>query len=130
MNRRLTIAAVLALFVFGAAACGDDDTPVATPGTDTTTTEPSVDPGNGDNGDEYPVDQARDDARAILGMNEEDLDETVRVSRRGDETFMLTQDYVLGRLTVELDDDGSGYRVMSVTVELPDGPETFDLEPS
>jgi hypothetical protein len=36
---------------------------------------------------------------------------------------------VLGRFTVELDDDGDGFRVTSVTVELPAGPEKLDLIP-
>ena len=62
-------------------------------------------------------------------MSESDLDDSeVRIARRGDEFFILTDDYVLGRSTVELDDDGNGYRVVSVTVELPDQPETFGLE--
>jgi hypothetical protein len=61
---------------------------------------------------------------------ESDLPDTVRIGRRGDEHFPLTRDYRLGRVTVELDDiDGSGYRVTSLMVELPDGPETFHLEP-
>jgi hypothetical protein len=81
-------------------------------------------------GDEFDVDTAIEDARAVLGVAEEDLQDDVRIARRGDETFALTEDYVLGRRTVELDDDGGGYRVTSVVVELPDGPQTFELEPS
>lgn len=81
-------------------------------------------------GDEFPTEQAREEARALLGMNEADLPDDVRIARRGDEQFMLTEDYVLGRRTVELDDtDGSGHRVVAVTVELPDGPETYLLSP-
>ena len=80
-------------------------------------------------GDEFPVEQARDDAHGVLGRYERDLPADVRVGRRGDEYLALTEDYVLGRLTVELDDEGDGYRVTSVTVELPDGPETFELTP-
>jgi hypothetical protein len=83
-----------------------------------------IDDGNGPG----EVDPIREDVRVYLGMNESDLPDHVRVARVGDEHFMLTEDYVLGRVTVELDDiDGSGNRVVSVTVELPDGPETFEL---
>lgn len=125
--------ALLALFIAISlllAACGDDTTADRDPdpivpgdtGTDDDGSEPGAD-------DEFPTDSVREDARGVLGMYESDLPEEVRVRRRGDEQFMLTEDYVLGRLTVDLDDDGDGYRVMSVTVELPDGPETFDLEP-
>jgi len=86
--------------------------------------------GPDDFGADFDTDAAREEARAVLGMPEEDLPDDVRIARRGDESFLLTEDYVLGRLTVELDDDGDGYRVTSVVVELPDGPETFELEPS
>ncbi|MEQ8718705.1 MAG: hypothetical protein RIE08_13930 [Acidimicrobiales bacterium] len=84
----------------------------------------------GDPGDVFPTEQARQDAQGYLGRNENTLPDEVRVGRRGAEQMMLTEDYVLGRVTVSLDDDGDGYRVTSVTVELPDGPETFDLQPS
>ena len=77
--------------------------------------------------DEFPVEQARDDAQALLGRSETDLPADVRVARKGDEQFALTEDFVLGRRTVELDDGGDGFRVTSVTVELPDGPETLEL---
>jgi len=135
MRRPLSSAAVAALAVvaLALAACGDDgasdpDAPV--------TSEPSddVDDGTVDDPDDFGADfdteAAREEARAVLGMFEEDLPEDVRIARRGDESFMLTEDYVLGRRTVELDDDGDGFRVTSVVVELPDGPETFELEPS
>jgi hypothetical protein len=79
---------------------------------------------------DFPSDEAREQARGFLGMNEDDVPEEVRIGRRGDETFMLTEDYILGRSTVELDDGGDGFRVVSVAVELPDGPETFVLEAS
>lgn len=88
----------------------------------------STDPG--DPGDVFPTDRARQDAQGYLGRYEDTLPDDVRVGRRGAEQMMLTEDYVLGRVTVGLDDDGDGYRVTSVTVELPDGPETFDLHPS
>ena len=119
-------AVALAMTACGADTVTDPEVPVSS--------EPGEDVGDDTTDDEFgadvDADAAREEARAVLGMPEEDLPEDVRISRRGDESFMLTEDYVLGRLTVELDDDGDGYRVTSVVVELPDGPETFELEPS
>jgi hypothetical protein len=64
-------------------------------------------------------------ARALLGQTEEELDEEVRIGRRGGEHFALTEDYVIGRMTAELDEDGAGdFRVTAVTVELTEGPQT------
>ena len=142
----LAVAAVLVLLV---AACGNDDVVVGpgSPGDEVPTTpsdgsdddmpttptdgsidDPDIEPI--DEGDQFPTDEAREAARGFLGMDESDLPPEVRIRRRGEEEFALTEDYVLGRVTVELDDtDGSGYRVTSLVVELPDGPETFDLEP-
>jgi hypothetical protein len=71
------------------------------------------------------VDRLLADAAAILGTPEAGLDPAWRVGRRGDETFALTEDFVVGRFTVELDDDGSGaYLITAVTVEVPGGAET------
>lgn len=65
-------------------------------------------------------------ARTLIGTAEADLPGDVRIGRRGDEDMMLAQDYVVGRRTVALDDDGSGtYVVTAVTVELDEGPETI-----
>ncbi len=88
------------------------------------------DGGIGDTPDQFSVEQARDDAHGLLGRYESDLPDDVRVGRRGDEQYALTEDYVIGRLTVELDDEGDGYRVTSVVVELPESTETFHLTPS
>ncbi len=77
-------------------------------------------------GDEFDSEAAREEARAQIGLAEDELDPDIRVGRRGPEQFALTEDYVLGRITVELDeDDGGTYRVVAATVELPEGPETF-----
>jgi hypothetical protein len=125
---RLRPAAALAAFaiLLGSCAAADAvDLPPDEPVTGAPDDGGAVDPAPAD---EYPTDQVREEARGLLGMHEEDLPEDVRIRRRGDEEFALTEDYVLGRSTVELDDDGSGPRVMSVTVELPDGPETFELQ--
>jgi hypothetical protein len=69
-------------------------------------------------------------AADLLGRPEADLPDDVRIGRRGDESPSLSDDTVLGRRTVELDDtDGSGFRVVAVTIELPDGPERLELTP-
>lgn len=79
--------------------------------------------------EEYPSEAARERARAQLGTAEADLEPDIRIGRRGDEQMMVTEDYVLGRITVQLDDDGTGtFIVTEATVELPDGPETFTLD--
>ena len=80
--------------------------------------------------DETGIEQLRRDARFYLGAQEDELNELVRVRRIDDEHMALTEDYQIGRITVELDDrDGDGTPVVtSATVELPDGPETFELE--
>lgn len=127
INRKTLIVALVVLLSIGtgaaivAAAQDDPDTPIPV--------EP--DGGIGDTpGDQFPVEDARNEAHGLLGRYENTLPPDVRIARRGQEQFALTEDYRLGRLTVELDDDGDGYRVTSVTVELPDGPETYDLTPS
>ena len=84
-------------------------------------------PGAGE--DEFPSEAARERAREQLGKAQDDLEPDIRIGRVGEEQYMLTEDYVLGRITVELDDDGSGtFVVTQATVELPDGPETFTLD--
>ncbi len=88
-------------------------------------------PDDGGQGDVFPTEQVRQETQGLLGMYESDLPADVRVGRRGEEVMALTEDYKLGRRTVEMDDtDGTGFRVFSVTVELPDGPEEFTLQPS
>lgn len=80
--------------------------------------------------DETGIAQFAADAQYYLGRDESELTDQIRVGRRGDESFALTEDYRVGRMTVELDDldtDGT-YVVTAVTVELPDGPETFRLD--
>lgn len=116
--RALFAAPLVAVLSLGVVACGGDDDGGATT---------TVDDGAWD---DARLEQERQDARALLGMNEADLGDDVRIARRGDEQFALTMDLVPGRHTVELDDDGSGFRVVSVSLETPDGSETFDLEPS
>ncbi|MDX1659253.1 MAG: hypothetical protein R3343_10575 [Nitriliruptorales bacterium] len=77
-------------------------------------------------GDVYDSESARAEAKALLGLTDAELAPDVRISRRGEEEMMLTEDYVLGRMTVELDiNDMDEWIVTAVTVELPDGPESF-----
>jgi hypothetical protein len=119
---QLEFLAVLLLALAALAACGDDEVET-TAGAGHDAAEPdTTDEGE----DAFPTEAAREEAKALLGEPESELDADVRVARRGEETFALTEDYVLGRITVELDEDGSGsYAVTSATVELPEGSETF-----
>ncbi len=66
------------------------------------------------------ADTLLESAASILGTPETGVDPSWRVGRRGEESFALTEDFVVGRFTVELDDDGTGvFLISSVTVELP-----------
>ena len=78
--------------------------------------------------DEHGLEQLRRDAQYYLGKKENELNELIRVARIGDEHQAVTDDYVVGRITVELDDIDGELIVTSSTVELPDGPETFTLD--
>lgn len=108
-----------------AGACPEDDPDCYEDGTEATPGPSSDESGEVDSADDEIL---RQEAQALLGQSQADLPADVRIARIGDESFMLTEDYVIGRKTVELDDtDGSGLRVVSVTVELDGGPKTFDL---
>jgi hypothetical protein len=62
------------------------------------------------------------DAARLVGMPEDELPADVRVARRGDEQFPLTFDHVIGRRTVELDQDGMGtFVVTSLVLEQEGG---------
>ena len=88
---------------------------------------PDTDMGGG--GDAMNDDQLRKTARDLLGLPENEVPDDVRIGRRGDEQFALTEDYRPGRMTVELDENDKGVlRVTVVTVELVEGPETFRAE--
>lgn len=144
--KRSVISALLAVGALALSACGGTGPP-AVDGSDGDAAPPAagaclegtvdcvdtvVDPDGEvppDLGDDFDSDAALIAGEALLGDAEDELADDVRVGRRGEETFALTEDYVLGRLTVELDDDGTGtYRVTSVVVELPEGPETLVAE--
>ena len=72
-----------------------------------------------------PADNDEGAARSLLGVAKEDLGPDVRIARIDDETFMLTQDHVPGRLTVELDTDADGVaRGTAVTMETEESSVT------
>jgi hypothetical protein len=75
------------------------------------------------------IESLLENAASYLGTPEAGLDPAWRIGRRGDETFALTEDFVVGRFTVELDDDGTGaFAVTGVTIELPGGAQTVTEE--
>lgn len=64
-------------------------------------------------------------AESFLGLTQAELADDVRIARIGEEWFPVTEDYVIGRTTVELDPDADGTpRVTTVVIELEDGPIT------
>lgn len=73
-------------------------------------------------------------ARMLLGSDQEQVDNlaiefgwTVRTGRIDDESFALTEDYVIDRITVEYDTNDDGVAVVTkVTIELEGGPEVFE----
>ena len=79
--------------------------------------------------DETGIAQFRRDAKFYLGKPRAELNDLIRIGRIGDEQRMLTQDYQIGRITVELDKVDGQFIVTKSTVELPDGPQTFELQP-
>lgn len=140
--------AALLLTACGAAGVGDDlqagpDEPVVSDGagggaagTCLEGTEDCVDADLGGDGaapDDLPadvdLDAARTEAQELLGMTEEEAlarGDDVRLGRRGDEQFALTEDFRPGRKTIATEDDGTGtYRVVEVELELEQGTETF-----
>lgn len=77
-------------------------------------------------GDVFDSEAAIAQAESLLGLTDAELGPDVRIARQGEEQMMLTQDYRIGRLTVELDlNDMDEWIVTAVTVELPDAPRTF-----
>lgn len=108
----------------GTVDCADADL-----GGDTPVLEDEADSGD-DRVDGELLDTIEQEAHGLLGMFERDLPADVRIGRRGTEQVALTEDHVVGRLTVGLEDtDGSGLRVVDVTAELPNGTATYTLMP-
>lgn len=141
---RMILAATAAVMSLGLAACGTAAGEVGAPGSggdtpvagmcaqDQPDCVDTVEPGEDEPVavDEAGVEQLRDDARFYLGVAQDELPDVVRIGRIGDEHFALTEDYRVGRITVELDDTdgGSTFVVTRAVVELPDGPETFERD--
>ena len=139
MKRTTLAAAAVAVVALLTACSGNDDAPAVAAPSDgaappaagmclegaTDCVDTVVDPS--DMSDAFDDDVARNQAEAMLGVAEGDLPtDGVRIGRKGQETYALTEDYVLGRMTVELDQDTSGtWVVTQVVVELLSGPETF-----
>lgn len=136
--KKKTIAAIFAVAML-ATGCGaastageaeeptaDGDMAMCAPGV-TDCVDVVVDDQGGDAAGTRPSDDTmREVGQSMLGLAEDELADDVRIGRRGGEQMMLTEDYVVGRYTVELDDDGTGtFRVTTVTVEMEEGPETF-----
>ena len=135
---------LVVLAVAGFAACGDDDQTVSSAddapaaGSDDVASmciEGSTDcddtPTATDGGDPDAVDEGAiiEEGRALLGVAQDQLSDDVRIARAGDVQFALTEDYVIGRMTVELDPDEDGtMRVVTVVIELTDGPLTLPEE--
>jgi hypothetical protein len=133
--RRSWVVAGLLVLVLGLAGCGGGDSGEVAEGdgggpaagmcheSEPDCVDTVVDgDGSGAGDDEHAT---LEEARGLLGQTEEELDDAVRVGRRGDDHMALTEDYVIGRMTAELDEDGAGvFRVTAVTVELTEGPQT------
>jgi hypothetical protein len=130
MIQRIASTLAIAVLALGAAGCGSD----------TETDDPPREPANGaclqgdtdcyetgaeaDTADEQ---VAVENAEALLGTQEDQLPDDVRIARRGTETFPLTEDHVIGRVTVELDEIEDSYIVTAATIELSDGAVVLDL---
>jgi hypothetical protein len=138
MMKSITRSLLLALAIVGFTACGDDDDTVNSnadaPVDDDAASmciEGSTDcddtPTATDGGDPDAIDEGAiiEEANRLIGLAEDELDDSVRIGRRGDEYMILTEDYQIGRMTAELDPDDLGVmRVTSVIIELTDGPVT------
>lgn len=132
MRRNELAITIVAVSMMAAACAGADaavpdaDEPVSAPVAGTCAPEVTDCDDTVSEPDDLDVDAARERGRALLGLAEDDLPADVRIGRIDDEEWMLTEDYVLGRATVELDAGADGVaRVTSVRLELADGPETL-----
>jgi hypothetical protein len=143
MNRSGLFVAAVAALALGSAACGlwsTDSRTVSSSaggaagmcaeGQPDCVDTPQLNDGEPVAMDKTGIRQSRRDAKFYLGRKQSELNELIRIARIDDEQFMLTEDYRIGRITVELDDiDDNGKPIVtSATVELPDGPETFKLQ--
>ena len=120
MHRTAIAALAVALLLSGCDATLEAEAPPAEPPAE----EPEP-PADGTPVDpEFDREAARADAEALLGLPEDEVEETPmrRIVRRGEEDFPVTMDLRPGRQNLELDDDGTGtYIVTRVLVETPTG---------
>jgi hypothetical protein len=134
--RRLGHTALSSIGVLLLTACGGADAPEAAPEGPAEVTESADDceitEEDDTCDDTAPQDHDEDDAgehatmladaARLVGMPEHELPADVRIARRGDEEFPVTFDHVLGRRTVELDQDATGtYVVTSLVLEQEGG---------
>jgi hypothetical protein len=125
---RMTLVVAGSILAVALASCGggpdgssndSDNGPHVSPGE---TQAPFVD---------FDREASRAEAEAYLGLAEDEFEQSskVRVVRRGDESYAVTMDLRPGRLNLELDDDGSGTKVVTrVFVEVPDGDDDLVVE--
>jgi hypothetical protein len=137
--KRLSICAALASGLLIAGCGGDTPAPASEPvGVETPSEHSRIDPTSedapvepGEYGEGFDADAARADAIALLGLTEDEVGERsdVRTGRNGDEHFMLTEDYVLGRKTLTYEADAQGvHRVTEVVIEMPGSAQTVIAE--
>ncbi len=126
----LVVGAVLAGLVL--AGCGEQDGGTTAPPGDADEAVPDddleqVDP---DAPEAFDRDGARERAESLLGLREDEVEESesVRIMRRGDEQLPGTMDLRPGRLNLELDEVDGEYRVTRIVVEVPDGEDELVVE--
>ena len=133
MTRTHLLAAVLTgILAVSLTACGSPAASDAAAGACPQDNPDCVDTPQLNNDDPMPIDetgikQLRRDARFYLGLPRDELPDHIRIARIDDEHMALTEDYRIGRITVELDTKAGTPIVTTSTVELPNGPKTFTL---
>lgn len=117
---RFAAVPVAALVLMGCTT-GEESTPVEPP--DLPPVDEVID-------DAYDREESRQRATALLGVHEDDVEESaaLRIVRRGDEHFAVTMDLRPGRLNVELDERDDGFVVTRVVVETADGEDPLVVE--
>lgn len=117
---RFVAVPVAALMLMGCTT-GEESTPVEPP--DLPPADEVID-------DAYDREESRQRATALLGVHEDDVEESaaLRIVRRGDEHFAVTMDLRPGRLNVELDERDDGFVVTRVVVETADGEDPLVVE--
>ncbi len=141
--RQARLVALLAAGALALSACGDDAgatdeqlPPAQDQGVAVGEPNGSDAPGGDAAGGTRPADQEflpGERAEMLFGLTEQEAQNvalefgwTIRTGRVDGEQYMLTEDYQIDRITIELDTEGEGEPVVTVvTIELDGGPETF-----